>query len=125
MSEAALPEYVGTHCLWCHEDFESPLLCFEHVARDHFHDEPVGWGMVGSFVGHNRQIGIDGVTDLVGVVFLARYEAEDSDDGHAGIFMGSLWMTPDAARQLGHHLLEQTTPERLAEVARHVLEEGG
>lgn len=101
-------EYVGNHCPWCHEDFENPVTCF---------DEPVSWGMVGTTIGHNRQLDANGVTDLVGIMFLARYEAEDSDDGHPGVFMGSLWMTPDAARQVGHHLLEQTTPERLAEVA--------
>jgi hypothetical protein len=65
------------------------------------------------------------VTDLVGVVFLARYEADESEVGRPGVFMGTLWMTPDAARQVGTHLLEQTTPERLAEVAAKIRESEG
>jgi hypothetical protein len=123
-AEMPLPTYVDDHCPWCHHDFDGPAACYEHVARDHFGNSHEDWSMLGAIVGHSRQLSSQGVADVVGIIFLARYNAADSDDGHPGALSVGLWMTPDAARQLGSHLIEQTEPERLAEVSRLALEEG-
>ena len=122
--ELPLPTYVDSRCPWCHTDFPSPAACYEHASVVHFDNDPEDWSMLGAIVGHSRQLSPEGVTDVVGLVFLARYNAEDSTDGRPGAINVSIWMTPDAARQLGSHLIEQTEPERLAEVQRIALEEG-
>jgi hypothetical protein len=120
--ELHLPRYVDHHCPWCHVDFENPAACYEHASVVHFGNDPEDWSMLGGIVGHSRQLSADGVTDVVGLIFLARYNAADADDGQPGAINVAIWMTPDAARQLGSHLIEQTEPERLAEVARLALE---
>lgn len=120
--ELHLPTYVDDHCPWCHRDFPTVIECYDHASVEHFGNPPEDWSMLGAIVGHSRQLSSSGVDDVVGLIFLARYNAADSDNGQPGAINVGIWMTPDAARQLGSHLIEQTEPERLAEVSRLALE---
>jgi hypothetical protein len=101
---------ITNTCPRCAATFDAVDDCLAHVATTHLHIRPIDVTPLGINIGHSTELRATGAGPVVSVAMLVQADNE----GMAAY--QTLHLDRAVARHLGTILVEETTPDRLAEV---------